>query len=154
MTVTPQPRFPLDLRYQAIADTLSDIGKTGPKIDSQNDAAEAETPSSTAAGGLVGPTLKSRSVVASRQNWDSFGRLLASQSWYRGFVASPRKVFDSDGSATIEKMRRRRFRDYTSILGILRALSYGLAAALAISDRLCTTPIRSMGSKDRGWPCG
>lgn len=83
--------------------------------------------------GLVGPKLKQRSVVASRGNWREFGPLVASQAWYLGFAAATRKVFVSDGSATIEKLQRRHFSHFTSVLDLLHALSYALAAARAVS---------------------
>ncbi len=83
--------------------------------------------------GVVGPKLKERSVVASRCNWREFGPLVASQAWYRGFAAATRKVFVSDGSATIEKLQRRHFSHFTSVLDLLHALSYALAAARAVS---------------------
>lgn len=83
--------------------------------------------------GIVGPKLKERSVVASRCNWREFGPLVASQAWYCGFAAATRKVFVSDGSATIEKLQRRHFSHFTSVLDLLHALSYALAAARAVS---------------------
>lgn len=130
----PQPILPPELRYEAMADKLSEIGKTGAKLDPLEKATEVETTLQTASDGLVGPTLESRSVVASRQTWEAFGPLLASQAWYRGFAAAGRKVFVSDGSPTIEKMQRTHFPHYTSVLDILHALSYSLAAARAVSD--------------------
>jgi hypothetical protein len=135
----PQPTLPPELRYEAMAETLSEIGKTGAKLDLSEDSAENKTAfddvSLTAnSDGLVGPTLEQRSVVASRQSWEAFGPLLASQAWYRGFAAATRKVFVSDGSATIEKLQRTNFSQYTSVLDILHALSYSLAAARAVSS--------------------
>lgn len=129
----PQPILPPELSYEAMAETLSEIGKTGGKLDSPEEAFAAETARAAASEGLVGPTLENRSVVASRQSWDAFGPLLASQAWYHGFAAATRKVFVSDGSATIEKLQRTHFRHYTSVLDILHALSYSLAAARAVS---------------------
>jgi hypothetical protein len=130
----PQPTLPPELRYQAMADKLSDIGKTGAKLDSAEETAMAEETSTAASDGLTGPTLEHRNVVASRQSWEAFGPLLASQAWYRGFAAATRKVFVSDGSATIEKLQQTHFSHYTSVLDILHALSYGLAAARAVSS--------------------
>jgi hypothetical protein len=83
--------------------------------------------------GVVGPKLKERSVVASRCNWREFGPLVASQAWYRGFAAATRKVFVSDGSVTIEKLQRKHFSHFTSVLDLLHAFSYVLAAARAVS---------------------
>ncbi|KKL75632.1 hypothetical protein LCGC14_2052940 [marine sediment metagenome] len=129
----PQPSLPPELRYDAMADKLSEIGKTGAKLDLPEETAAAEETSTTVSDGLVGATLEHRGVVASRQSWEAFGPLLASQAWYRGFAAATRKVFVSDGSATIEKLQQTHFSHYTSVLDILHALSYGLAAARAIS---------------------
>lgn len=130
----PQPTLPRALRYTAMADKLTEIGKTGAKLDSPEETEEAEESSTAASDGLPGPTLEHRNVVASRQSWEAFGPLLASQAWYRGFAAATRKVFVSDGSATIEKMQRIHFSHYISVLDILHALSYGLAAARAVSS--------------------
>jgi len=130
----PQPTLPPELRHEAMADKLSQIGKTGAKLDSLEETTAAEETSVAASDGLAGATLEHRGVVASRQNWEAFGPLLASHAWYRGFAAASRKVFVSDGSPTIEKLQRTHFSHYTSVLDILHALSYGLAAARAISD--------------------
>ena len=130
----PQPTLPPELRYQAIAEKLSEIGKTGAKLDLPEETAASEEASAAASDGLVGATLEHRGVVASRQDWEAFGPLLASQTWYRGFAAASRKVFVSDGSATIEKLQQTHFSHYTSVLDILHALSYGLAAARAVSS--------------------
>jgi len=137
--VDPQPTLPPELRYAAMAEKLSEIGKTGAKLDPLEEATEDDTAledisSAANSDGLVGPTLEQRSVVASRQSWETFGPLLASQAWYRGFAAAARKVFVSDGSATIEKLQRTNFSQYTSVLDILHALSYSLAAARAVSN--------------------
>lgn len=130
----PQPTLPPELRYEAMADKLSEIGRTGRRQDSpEENSADQEFP--TARGeGLAGPDLEHRHVVASRQSWEDFGPLLASQAWYHGFAAAPRKAFVSDGSSTIEELQRTHFSHYTSILDLLHALSYSLAAARAVSS--------------------
>jgi hypothetical protein len=132
----PGPQLPCVLRYGAVAEKLSEIGKTGAKLDSPEANGAAETaPDRTAAtdsNEFPGPTLERRQVVASGQCWEAFGFLLASQAWYQGFAAAKRKVFVSDGSATLEKLQRAHFSDYTSVLDILHALSYSLAAARAV----------------------
>jgi hypothetical protein len=130
----PQPKLPPELCHGAMADKLSDIGKIGAKLDLPEETAATEETSATVSDGLVGATLEHRGVVASRQTWEAFGPLLVSQAWYRGFAAADRKVFVSDGSPTIEKLQRTHFSHYTSVLDILHALSYGLAAARAIND--------------------
>lgn len=133
--VDPQPELPPELRYQGIAETLSEIGKTGSKCELlEGDSASAAASSTPPSDGLAGPALEGRSVVASRQNWESFGPLLASLAWYHGFAAATRKAFLSDGSATLEKLQRTHFSHYTSVLDLLHGLSYSLAAARAISS--------------------
>ena len=96
----PHPELPSALRYNAVAEKISDIGKTGSELDSSEDAESAlGTTSMADPDEFPSPTLESRSVIASGRNWEDFGGLLASQAWYRGFAASTRKVFVSDGSA-------------------------------------------------------
>jgi hypothetical protein len=130
----PQPTLPPELRYEAMAEKLSEIGRTGRCHDSvEESSAERELPAPPGEG-LSGPDLERRHVVASRQSWEDFGPLLASQAWYRGFAAAPRKAFVSDGSSTIEQLQRTHFSHYTSILDLLHALSYSLAAARAVSS--------------------
>ena len=129
----PQPTLPPELRYDAMADKLSEIGRTGRRHDSAAESrADQELPASRGKG-LPGPDLEQRHVVASCQSWEDFGPLLASQAWYRGFAAAPRKAFVSDGSSTIEQLQRTHFSHYTSILDLLHALSYSLAAARAVN---------------------
>lgn len=129
----PQPTLPPELRYEGIADKLSEIGRTGRAADSPEKTGMDDPLAAERGEGIVGPALEHRSVVASRQSWEEFGPLLTSQAWYRGFAAAQRKVFVSDGSATIEKLQRTHFSHYTSVLDLLHALSYSLAAARAVN---------------------
>ncbi len=157
----PQPQLPPELRYEAMAETLAEIGKTGAKLDDTVDGAADDTAdgepegvsSATASEGLVGPGLESRVVVASRCNWHDFGPLLASQAWYRGFAAASRKVFVSDGSAAIEKLQQTHFPHHTSVLDILHALSYSLAAARAVHTTEAAARRQYDAWSDKIW-CG
>lgn len=127
----PQPVLPPELRYQAMADTLAEIGKTGAKLDCEGDE---EPPPNHAGDGIVGPELVGREVIASGCDWNAFGPLLASQAWEQGFAAATRKVVVSDGSQALEKLHRTYFSHFTSVLDLLHALSYSLAAARAVSE--------------------
>jgi hypothetical protein len=62
--------------------------------------------------------------------------MMASHAWYQGFNAAVAKVFVSDGSAAIEKVHERYFSHYTSVLDLMHALSYSLAAARASATTL------------------
>ena len=78
------------------------------------------------------PELMSKDVVASGQTWKEFGPMAASAAWYAGFFKATQKVFVSDGSSAIEEMQQHWFGNFTSVLDIMHALSYSLAAARAI----------------------
>lgn len=132
----PRPTLPAELRYEAMAEKLSEIGRTGRRSDVPEENGEHQQVrerSEPSRQGFPGPDLERRHVVASRQSWQDFGRLLASQAWYHGFAAAPRKAFVSDGSSALEELHRTHFSHYTSILDLLHALSYSLAAARAVT---------------------
>ncbi|TWU60634.1 hypothetical protein Poly51_09130 [Rubripirellula tenax] len=78
------------------------------------------------------PELLSKEVVASGKTWKEFGPMVASSAWYAGFFKATEKVFVSDGSSAIEEMQLKWFGNFTSVLDIMHALSYSLAAARAI----------------------
>ena len=71
-----------------------------------------------------------RSVVATRENVESFGKQLAAAAWARGFAAAPRKAFVGDGSETNWGVWRKYFSHYTAILDFVHALCYVYAAAM------------------------
>jgi hypothetical protein len=129
----PQPTLPPQLRHEGIAEKLSEIARTARILENSEESAVDEALAEEQSKGLPGPELEHRSVVASGQSWEDFGRLLAAEAWYRGFAAAPRKVFVSDGSAALEKLHRTQFSHYTSVLDLLHALAYSLAAARALS---------------------
>jgi hypothetical protein len=123
----PQPELPDFLKDVSIAKKLAQIGhvqgenpspkKTGPQ--------DQELP-------WERTEMLSKEVVASGKSWKEFGPLVASAAWYAGFAKASEKVFVSDGSSAIEEMQGQWFSDYTSVLDIMHALSYSLAAARAI----------------------
>lgn len=71
------------------------------------------------------------SVIATRQGVDVFGRKLADAAYRRGFHASARKAFVSDGSATNWGVHKKHFSHYTPILDFTHAVCYVWAAAMA-----------------------
>lgn len=76
------------------------------------------------------PQPLARSVVASRRNIDDFGKLLASEAYWRGFAAADRKAFVADGAEANWGVWRRHFSDYVPIVDFIHVLTYVYAAAM------------------------
>ena len=144
--VDPQPELPDFLRDVSIAKTLAAIGRVpgGGEAPGGNeseatkdvDADERDDDASSRRDPPWSrPKIARRMVVASGEDWESFGPTLACQAWHAGFAAAPRKVFVSDGSAAIEALRRKEFCEYVGVLDLMHALSYALAAARAIETK-------------------
>lgn len=72
-----------------------------------------------------------KSVVASSGDVESFGPLLISAAYQRGFNAAPRKAFVADGLAANWGVWQRFFSHYTPILDFVHALMYVYAGAMA-----------------------
>lgn len=77
------------------------------------------------------PDVLVRSVVATREPIEAFGRQLANAAWRRGFMASERKAFVADGSETNWSVWRRYFSHFTPIVDFIHALCYVFAGAMA-----------------------
>ena len=77
------------------------------------------------------PQPLARSVVASRHDVETFGKLLVSEAYQRRFPGAPRKAFVADGSDANWGVWRRHFSNYVPILDFIHALTYVYAAAMA-----------------------
>jgi len=77
------------------------------------------------------PEPLARSVVATRHEVETFGKLLVSEAYQRRFPAAPHKAFVADGSDANWGVWRRHFSDYVPILDFIHALTYVYAAAVA-----------------------
>jgi hypothetical protein len=77
------------------------------------------------------PEVLVRSVVATRENLEGFGRQLATAAWQRGFFAAARKAFVGDGLEANWSVWLRHFSRFTPILDFIHAICYVFAAALA-----------------------
>ena len=75
-----------------------------------------------------------KTVVATRENVEAFGPMLASAAHARGFHAAERKAFVSDGSSTNWGVWKKYFSHYTPITDFIHALMYVYAAAMAAFD--------------------
>lgn len=76
------------------------------------------------------PQPLARSVVATRHEAETFGKLLVSEAFQRRFPGAPRKAFVADGSDANWGVWRRHFSDYVPILDFIHALTYVYAAAM------------------------
>lgn len=76
------------------------------------------------------PQPLARSVVATRHEVGTFGKLLVSEAFQRRFPGAPRKAFVADGSDANWGVWRRHFSDYVPILDFIHALTYVYAAAM------------------------
>ena len=77
------------------------------------------------------PEIESRRVVATRQDVDAFGPLLAAAAWAMGLFNAGRRAFVADGSAANWTVYKRYFSRWTAVLDFVHALTYVYAAAMA-----------------------
>lgn len=77
------------------------------------------------------PKIRVKSVIATRQGVETFGRRLIAAAYRRGFSASARKAFVADGAATNWGVHKKHFSHYTPILDFTHAVCYVWAAAMA-----------------------
>lgn len=132
----PNAQLPDFLKDVSIAKKLAAIGKVSGENPTRADQpVTAEPP-------WQRPELLRKEVISSGKHWKAFGPMVASSAWYHGFFAAEEKVFVSDGSSAIEEMQAEWFSCFTSVLDLMHALSYSLAAARAIH-----------GDGDPSWQC-
>jgi hypothetical protein len=77
------------------------------------------------------PDIKTRRVVASRQDVYGFGPILAAAAWAMGLFSATRRAFVADGLAENWSVYKRYFARWTAVLDFVHALTYVYAAAMA-----------------------
>ena len=77
------------------------------------------------------PELARRCLVATRQDVDAFGPLLAAAAWSMGLFHAGRRAFVADGSSENWTVYKRYFARWTAVLDFLHVLTYVYAAAMA-----------------------
>jgi hypothetical protein len=77
------------------------------------------------------PEVESRQVLATRQNNDAFGPMVAALAWSLGLMAAVRRAFVADGSEANWSVQQKYFPRFTAITDFIHVLSYVFAAALA-----------------------
>jgi hypothetical protein len=77
------------------------------------------------------PTVRVKSMVATRHDVESFGKTLAAAARARGFYGAGRKAFVADGAECNWTVQKRWFSDFVPIVDFIHVLSYVFAAATA-----------------------
>jgi hypothetical protein len=91
----------------------------------------SESPAETPDDRPDKPQLLVRSIIATRQGLEQFGKRLIATAHSRNFNAAPRKAFVADGSASNWSVHRTHFSHYTPVLDFTHAICYVWAAACA-----------------------
>jgi hypothetical protein len=87
------------------------------------------------------PQMQEKRLLASRQNWEAFGPMVAQAAWAMGLFAAVRRAFLGDGAENNWTVWQRFFSSFVPILDFIHALSYVYAAAHAGRGRT------------EGWKC-
>jgi hypothetical protein len=77
------------------------------------------------------PEVVSRSVLATRQDNDAFGPMVAALAWSLGLMAALRGAFVADGAEGNWSIQKKYFPRFTAIVDFIHVLSYVFAAAMA-----------------------
>lgn len=80
------------------------------------------------------PTIRVRTVLATRGTIDEFAPLLATAAWERGFYAAERRAFVADGSSCNWTTWQKHFSSFEPILDFVHALTYVFGAATVGRD--------------------
>jgi hypothetical protein len=79
------------------------------------------------------PQRAQRSCVATMQNSEAFGKMVAAEAYARNFYAAPRRGFLADGQHYNWTIQQKWFKDFEPIADFIHPLSYLYAAATAAS---------------------
>jgi len=77
------------------------------------------------------PEVVSRRVLATRQDNDAFGPMVAALAWSLGLMAAVRGAFVADGAEGNWSIQKKYFPRFTAIVDFIHVLSYVFAAAMA-----------------------
>lgn len=109
---------------------MNDLSREIKGFSGDADAAEG-SPQNSPADRDGCPQVLVKSVVATRQGVEAFGKRLVAEAHGRGFHAARRKAFVADGSATNWSVYRKYFSHYVPVLDFTHAVCYVYAAAMA-----------------------
>lgn len=77
------------------------------------------------------PEVLSRRVLATRQDNDAFGPMVAALAWSLGLMVAVRGAFVADGAEGNWSIQKKYFPRFTAIVDFIHVLSYVFAAAMA-----------------------
>ena len=78
-------------------------------------------------------TKNARSCVATMQDCEEFGKMVAAEAYRRNFQAAPRGALLGDGSAWIWKQQEKWFRHLTPVVDFVHALTYLYVTATVLA---------------------
>jgi hypothetical protein len=102
-----------------------------PSGDAVADPPETEGEGASECPEYAPPTVRVKSMVATREDTESFGEILAAAARARGFYGARRKAFLADGAEGNWTAQKRWFSDFEPIIDFIHVLSYVFAAAMA-----------------------
>lgn len=79
------------------------------------------------------PERRARTCVATLQDSDAFGKLVATEAYQRHFYGAARRAFVADGQKYNWALHQRHFADFEPIADFIHVLSYVYAAAYAVA---------------------
>lgn len=79
------------------------------------------------------PERRVRTCVATLQDSDAFGKLVAAEAYQRHFYGAARRAFVADGQKYNWALHQRHFADFVPIADFIHVLSYVYAAAYAVA---------------------
>lgn len=106
---------------------------SGSRQDQQGQQAEAAEPEQTQQKQKRpgSPEVLSRRVLATRQDNDAFGPMVAALAWSLGLMTALRGAFVADGAEGNWSIQKKYFPRFTPIVDFIHVLSYVFAAAMA-----------------------
>lgn len=113
-------------RMRAISSEIKGFFSDADTPESESETAQVKNQSDRK--GRPEPLVKS--IVATCQRSDIFGKQVATAAYHRGFAAAERKAFIGDGMACNWTIWRNNFSHYTPILDFVHAICYVYAAAM------------------------
>ncbi len=128
----PQPEPPACLADpQRVASLARAVQRQAPAADEEM-FASAAPPAAEPEPAAWQPQRLVRTCVATMQDSDAFGAMVAAEAQARNFDAASRQAFIGDGQKCNWTIHKRWFRDFVPIVDFIHAVSYVWAAAHAV----------------------